>query len=575
MSEPSSLLERLSEEAVWRLEEACCRFEAAWQAGCCHPLEDFLAGAEGDERLARLRELVRLEVYYRRRAGEGPSAADYETRFPEATAVLQEVFALPADPDRPEAPSGLETVADPGPVRPGVLPTSANEGQASIGGKAQVPGEPGGTPQAAEGIAARLPAPVAPIGASSAARLPVIPGYEVLDKVRWGGMGVVYKARQVGLRRLAALKLIRAGVPVRAAELARFRAEAETVARLRHPGIVQVYAVGEHNGRPYIALEFVDGGTLAERLDGTPFPAERAAGLAETLARAVEVAHQHGIVHRDLNPANVLLTDDRSPKVTDFGLARRLDEAGQTLTGEVLGTPGYMAPEQAAGNSKDAGPAADIYALGAILYALLTGRPPFQGATPLQTIRRMAREQPVPPRRLRPGLPRDLQAICLKCLARQPGHRYATALELADDLRRFLDGQPVRARRPPARQRAGRWARRWAVLTPVIVALLALGWAGYRWLPPEPAQEKAEQAADPLFDVPADGVESRERLMITGPRRGYWLNRVAFTRDGKQAIAAGGAVIRYDLDGVRRSTGSWKCSSAGSAWPSPATAVIS
>jgi hypothetical protein len=314
-----------------------------------------------------------------------------------------------------------------------------------------------------------LPVPVAPTVAPMTANLPLIPGYEILGKVGRGGMGVVYKARQLKLDRVVALKMIRGGAHVSGAALARFRAEAETVARFRHPNIVEIYAFGEHKSLPYFALEFVEGGTLAQRLNETPLPPELAANLAETLTRAIQVAHQHGIVHRDLNPANILLTSDGTPKITDFGLARRLDETGQTQTGEILGTPGYMAPEQAKGKSKDAGPAADIYALGAILYAMLTGRPPFKEATPLETIRRLVRARPVPPRRLQPRLPRDLEAICLKCLAKQPCQRYATASELAEDLRRFLAGQCIRARRKAPWPRVGKWVKR----RPVMVALAA------------------------------------------------------------------------------------------------------
>ena len=229
------------------------------------------------------------------------------------------------------------------------------------------------------------------------------------------------------MERVVALKMIRGGAHVSATEMARFRSEAETLARLRHPSIVQIYAFGEHNGLPYFALEFVEGGTLAQRLDESPLPPELAAGLIETLARTIQVAHENGVVHRDLNPANILLTSDGTPKITDFGLARRLNEAGQTQTGEVLGTPGYMAPEQAEGKSKGAGAEADVYALGAILYAMLTGRPPFQEATPLLTIRRLVRAKPVPPRRLQPSAPRDLEVICQRCLAKQPCQRYATA----------------------------------------------------------------------------------------------------------------------------------------------------
>jgi serine/threonine-protein kinase len=256
-------------------------------------------------------------------------------------------------------------------------------------------------------------------------------------------MGVVYKARQIKLDRIVALKMVLAGGHAGPAELARFRIEAEAVARLQHANIVQVFEVGETGGRPFFSLEYCPGGSLAGRLTGTPLPALEAAQLVGMLARAMHAAHRAGIVHRDLKPANVLLDADGTPKVTDFGLAKRLnDTAGQTATGAVLGTASYMAPEQAEGK-KSVGVAADVYALGAILYELLTGRPPFQAATTLDTILQVVSDDPTPPRQLNPAVPRDLEAICLKCLQKDPRRRYDEAAGLAADLACFLEGDPV------------------------------------------------------------------------------------------------------------------------------------
>jgi tetratricopeptide (TPR) repeat protein len=287
-------------------------------------------------------------------------------------------------------------------------------------------------------------------------RWPCVPGYELLAEVGRGGMGVVYQARQTALKRIVALKLAPDG-----RGQARFRAEAEAVARLQHPHIVQIHEVAEAGGRPYFCMEFVSGGTLADRLGGTPLLPDQAARLAETLARAMHYAHTQGVIHRDLKPGNVLLTGDGIPKITDFGLAKCLDDdAGRTRHGDVLGTPSYMAPEQAAGRTAVVGPSTDVYGLGALLYEMLTGRPPFRGATALETLEQVKAQEPVPPSRLQPRLPRDLETACLKCLEKDPGRRYASALDLANDLGRFLAGEPIRARPVGPGGRWWRWARR-------------------------------------------------------------------------------------------------------------------
>ncbi len=274
---------------------------------------------------------------------------------------------------------------------------------------------------------------------------PAVSGYDILDLLGEGGMGVVYKARHHGLHRLVALKMIRGGAQARADHHSRFRIEAEAVARLRHPNILQIYDVGEAAGLPFVALELLDGGGLDDRLAGNPQPSRQAAELLITLARAVHVAHQAGIVHRDLKPTNVLYTSDGVPKITDFGLAKRIDsDAGQTESGQIMGSPSYMAPEQARGHSRNVGPTADVYALGAILYEMLTGRPPFKGETPLDTVRQVLDDDPVTPSRLVPRVPRDLETIALKALHKDPGKRYESAEYLADDLERFLRGEPIR-----------------------------------------------------------------------------------------------------------------------------------
>jgi WD40 repeat protein len=323
--------------------------------------------------------------------------------------------------------------------------------------------------------------PNGPPEATSGA-LPSIPGYELLGELGRGGMGVVYLATQTGLGRTVALKMIRDSALAGPLDFARFQLEAEAVARLQHPNIVQVYEIGEHGGLPFFSLEYCPGGSLAQKLRGTPLTAPEAARLVETLARAMHAAHEAGVVHRDLKPANVLLAADGTPKVTDFGLAKRLDQAhGPTQSGAVLGTPSYMAPEQATGTPPSSppieggerggvGPAADVYALGAILYELLSGRPPFKAATPVDTIVQVVHDEPAALRSLQPGLHRDLETLCHKCLQKEPHKRYGSALDLAEDLGRFLRQEPIRARPVGPRERLVKWARR----RPGVAALLAL-----------------------------------------------------------------------------------------------------
>jgi WD40 repeat protein/tRNA A-37 threonylcarbamoyl transferase component Bud32 len=305
--------------------------------------------------------------------------------------------------------------------------------------------------------------------APGAERLPSVPGYKVLEELGRGGMGVVYKARQKSLNRIVALKMTLAG-GLGPDELLRFRTEAEAIARLEHPNIVQIHEVGEHEGRPFFSLEYCPGGSLLKKLNGTPLPAREAAALVETLARAMQAAHGRRIIHRDLKPANVLLTADGTPKITDFGLAKKLDEVGQTQSGAIMGTPSYMAPEQASGKAGEVGPAADVYALGAVLYECLTGRPPFRAATTLDTLWQVLHDEVLTPSRLARKLPRDLETVCLTCLRKDPHRRYASADDLADDLRRFLAGETVRARPVGPAERAWRRCRR----HPVVCALLAL-----------------------------------------------------------------------------------------------------
>lgn len=311
---------------------------------------------------------------------------------------------------------------------------------------------------------------------------PTIPGYRDFRPLGRGGCGVVYLAAESASGRQVAVKLLRGGAIASPRERAWFLDEARAAANLRHPNIVTVLAVGEDRGQPYYAMEYLPAGSLADRLDGEPFDLRGAAAIVLDLALAIQHAHEAGVIHRDLKPGNILLDAPTraelpwTPKVADFGMAKRAEDVARTATPTqaILGTPGYMAPEQAFGWSRDVGPAADVYGLGAILFELLTGRPPFQGGTAYETLLLVRDEDPVAPGRLRPGLPRDLETICLKCLEKEPGRRYASAARLADDLGAFLEGRPVAARPVGRLGRSKRWARREPVVAGLSAAALLL-----------------------------------------------------------------------------------------------------
>jgi tRNA A-37 threonylcarbamoyl transferase component Bud32 len=381
-------------------------------------------------------EVIYGEFLVRHALGEQPTQGEYLERFPQFAAGLRVHFGLF---------EALQTVRS-------------------------VPALPQADPLATQLTMAS--SPLSPVALPDG---PKVPGYEILGLLGRGGVGVVYKARHLKLNRIVALKMILAGGHSEQEHLVRFLAEAEAIAQLHHPHIVQLFETGQHQGVPFLTLECVEGGTLESHGRGAPLPAGAAARLVEQLARGIAYAHSRGIVHRDLKPANVLLAADGTPKITDFGLAKRVEVGiGLTQTGAILGTPSYMAPEQARGQGKHVGAAADVYALGAILYRLITGRPPFQAGSVMATMLQVLENDPVSLTRLQPATPPDLDTICLKCLQKEPGQRYATALELAEDLQRFQAGEPIRARPVGRLERLVKWARRRPVVAGLIAAVALL-----------------------------------------------------------------------------------------------------
>jgi tetratricopeptide (TPR) repeat protein len=457
------------------------RLWSLWRQGQHPSVEDFLA--EADIRDSdRIVAVLRVDQWERYRLGQRVPAETYLDAFPavqrEAEHVVELILAEYLLREELGEGPALEEYLGRFPQYAGALQLQLELHQAM-----GADGEP--LTDWAERTMTLCDRRAIESGAGSEG-LPVIPGCEVLGVLGRGGMGVVYRVWQEGLNRSAAVKMVHAGAQADPKVLSRFRVEAEAVARLQHPNIVQVHEVGQHAGSPYLVLELVEGSDLSRRIAGTPQPARWAAELVETLARAIDAAHGQGVVHRDLTPANILLTADGRPKITDFGLAKLIIGGGdmRTQTGELLGTPSYMAPEQAASRHQAIGAATDVYALGAILYELLTGRPPFKAESPLETLYQVVADDPVAPSRLRPKLPRDLETICLKCLHKDPSHRYASAAALAEDLRRFLENRSIKARRSSVVERFSRWCRRnpaVASLGTASVLAMVIGTAASTW----------------------------------------------------------------------------------------------
>lgn len=355
---------------------------------------------------------------------------------------------------------------------------------------------PGRAPTAQDETLAQTPTTVARVTASLAPHLELVPGYEIIGELGRGGMGVVYKARHINLNRIVALKMVLGAHHADPRELARFLVEAQAVAAIRHPHVIQVFDSGEVHGRPYMAMECLEGGSLVSRLrTGGKMDPRAAAELVMKVARGVQAAHDRGIVHRDLKPHNVLLDEVGEPKVTDFGLAKRGGASDLTQTGAVLGTPAYMSPEQARGETKNVGPKADVYALGIILYECLTGSVPFTGDDAWSVIRQVVSAEPESVTRRTAGVPRDLDLICQKCLAKESTDRYATAAALADDLQRFLNGEALLGPQTGMWYLTQKTVRRWWRPVAVVVLLVAL--VLIAWLLPSPLEKPEKHSNDP------------------------------------------------------------------------------
>jgi serine/threonine protein kinase len=407
----------LTPSVAREMDRACDAFEAAWRQGERPKMEVFLRAIDQTSRPRLLRELLRVELAYRRRAGETPTAPEYVALFPEDTALVEEVLH-----------EGAPTVHH----------------------------APADTPTRGE----QLPPPAADNTPAGTAPWPSVSGYEILAELGRAGMGVVYKARQSSPPRLVALKMIRDGALAGPQHRDRFGKEVKALARFEHQNLVRIYEVGEHAGLPFFSMELAESGSLHHKLSGEPMRPREAAVLVRTIAGAVQYAHDKQVIHRDLKPSNILLAADGRPMVADFGLAKLLDSESRLTPSEaVLGTASYMSPEAALGAAADALPTADVYSLGAILYEILTGRPPFRGPNWQATVQQVIVGDPEPPSRLREEVPAELEAVCLKCLEKEPAQRYPSARELADDLGRWLDGEPVTAVPWSETDRLSRWAR--------------------------------------------------------------------------------------------------------------------
>ncbi len=529
---PSNNLSGLDINLARRIDEVCRRFEADLREGRRRRIEDYLVDVADEGRPALRAELEALERELSpsdetvARPEAGPHVAAEPPSATKSSAIDEAPTVVPGMPLTSPIPgAALSSVHEEATLLPSNLSGSTND-QPTAAVLGQVPSTAFGTSE---------PAPVRYFG-----------DYEIIREIARGGMGVVFRARQVSLNRTVALKMILAGQLADDTDVKRFYTEAEAAANLDHPGIVPIFEVGQHAGQHYFSMGFVEGQSLSQRLAEGPLPAREAAELIRRVSEAIEYAHQQGVIHRDLKPANILLDRSGNPRVTDFGLAKKTQgDSGLTGSGQIMGTPSYMPPEQAGGKRGDVGPAADVYALGATLYALVTGRPPFQAATPMDTVLQVISDEPVPPRRLNASIPRDLETICLKCLEKEPVKRYASAASLEEDIRRLLAGEPILARPVSHAERAWRWCKRSPWLAGAIgsaaVLLVAVVVLSLRYADQQARNAQHQTIANTQIKALLGDVEKKSQVAREEARRAETALTEASTRLGYLALERGSA----------------------------------
>ena len=473
-----------NDESRDRLDDLIRRLEEAWRTGGDANLAQFVPAADHPMHDAALVALIKVDQELRWQRGDQKSLQQYVAEWPELQLQTETIAELQAAEDELRVE----------------ITTSRS---------------------AADGVAATQDFVPPPENPAPQDVIHYFGDYELLKELGRGGMGVVYKAGQLSLNRLVAVKMILSGQLASPERVARFHREAEAAANLKHPHIVAIHEVGEHNGQHYFSMDFIEGRSLSEIARERLLLPRTAARYVEQVAEAIHYAHQQGTLHRDLKPANILIDAADEPHVTDFGVAKRIEgDSDLTASGEILGTPNYMPPEQAAGRQQEVGPTSDVYSLGATLYDLLTGRPPFRAATPTATLLQVLHSEPVSPRMLNPALDRDLETICLKCLQKERSRRYASAQELAADLGRYLRGEPIHARPVGRPERFWRWCKRQPVVAGLIAAVAVTLVAGTivssvfavsENAQKKRADEKALQAAESLVNAvltaPADTVQ--------------------------------------------------------------------